>query len=207
MKTITTVLILLSINFTFAQSNYEKGMTKAFELWETNKTEEASNLFERIANAEKENWLPFYYAAQIQIISSFNIKDLSILDAKLMKAQDYLNQATTWSPDNAEIIIMEALLKTSYIAFDGSKYAMTLAPKIEAFYQTAKQLEPNNPRVLLNHAEWKMGSAQFMGEDPKIYCVEVEKALLNFENDSHDVPFYPKWGKDRAQKLVADCNN
>ncbi len=56
-----------------AQSNYEKGMQKAFELWETNPTE-ASNLFERIATADTDNWLPSYYAAQINIIKSFRQK-------------------------------------------------------------------------------------------------------------------------------------
>ena len=35
----------------------KKGMQKAFGLWQTNETVEASNLFERIAGAESDNWL------------------------------------------------------------------------------------------------------------------------------------------------------
>ena len=58
MKKIITLLTLVFTVCLSAQTPYEKGMEKAFELWKTNKTKEASQLFERIATAEKDNWLP-----------------------------------------------------------------------------------------------------------------------------------------------------
>ena len=70
MKKLTLLLVLLVSGLVTAQSNYENGMQKAFELWKTN-PEEASNLFERIAKAEPDNWLPPYYAAQVNIVKSF----------------------------------------------------------------------------------------------------------------------------------------
>ena len=71
MKHLALLIVFIISGIVGAQSNYEKGMQKAFELWETNPTE-ASNLFERIAGAESDNWLPTYYAAQILITQSFN---------------------------------------------------------------------------------------------------------------------------------------
>ena len=74
MKKVTLLLALIfAVNLT-AQTQYEKGMNKAFELWGTQKNGEAAQLFERISNAEKDNWLPSYYAATVLIIDGFAIK-------------------------------------------------------------------------------------------------------------------------------------
>ena len=39
-----------------AQTNFEKGMSKAFNLWQADKTYQAENMFERIAKAESNGW-------------------------------------------------------------------------------------------------------------------------------------------------------
>ena len=187
-----------------AQSNYEKGMQKAFELWGTNPTE-ASNLFERIAAAETDNWLPPYYAAQVLIIQGFEIKDKDKLDSQLQKAQDLINDATAISKDNPEILIMQALLHTVWVAYDGATYGMTLAPKVVALYEQAAKIDPNNPRVILNKAEWNMGSAQFFGQDTAPFCKDIERALELFANFKPETPFHPQWGKERAEEVLSNC--
>ncbi len=206
MKIILNIIIFLTLTSVAAQNQYEKGMTKAFELWEAKKNDEAINLFERIGKAEKENWLPYYYAAQIHIITSFNIKDVIEIESRLKKAQNYLNEAKIFSKDNAEILIMQAMLHTAYVVYDGAKYGMSLAPKIEALYVEAKKLEPENPRAILYHAEWKMGAAKFWGTDPKVFCSEVEKAILYFEKQLASTLFYPDWGKDQISRIQENCN-
>ena len=70
MKKIIIIVTVLVSGFVNAQTNYEKGMQKAFDLWTQNKPTEAANMFERIAKAEPDNWLPPYYAAQINILYS-----------------------------------------------------------------------------------------------------------------------------------------
>ena len=116
MKNIIIILVLFVSFLTSAQGNNEKGMQKAFELWGQNKPTEAVNLFERIANAESDNWLPPYWAAQINIVSSFGETDKDKLTAQLGKAQDLLNDATAISKDNPEIMIMQALLQHKYFS-------------------------------------------------------------------------------------------
>ncbi|WP_347925209.1 hypothetical protein [Pontimicrobium sp. SW4] len=202
-KLLLITLILVSAVGT-AQSNYEKGMQKAFELWGTNPVE-ASNLFERIAAAETDNWLPPYYAAQVLILQGFEIKDKDKLDSQLKKAQDLINDATAISKNNPEIMIMQALLHTVYVAYDGATYGMTLAPKVAAIYQQAKEIDPSNPRVLLNKAEWDMGSASFFGQDTTPFCKDIERALELFANFKPETPFYPSWGKERAEQVLASC--
>ena len=187
-----------------AQSNYEKGMQKAFELWGTNPTE-ASNLFERIAAAETENWLPPYYAAQVLILQGFEQKDKDKLDSQLKKAQDLINDATAISKNNPEILILQALLHTVWVAYDGATYGMQLSPKIAALYGQASSIDSDNPRVVLQKAEWDMGSAQFFGQDTAPFCKDIEKALELFANFKPETPFHPNWGKDRAEQVLSNC--
>ena len=60
MKTYLTLIILCLTVAVGAQDKYAQGMQKAFDLWQDNKSTEAVALFERIAQAEKDNWLPSY---------------------------------------------------------------------------------------------------------------------------------------------------
>jgi hypothetical protein len=197
------IIVLISTNIV-AQSKYEKGMTKAFELWGQQKTTEACQLFERITKAEPEQWLPPYYVATLEILGSFGIKDEAVLNSKLKKAQEFLDLAKSLSPNNPEIIINQALLNTAYIAFDGQKYGMTLSGKNAALYSEALKIAPQNPRVVLGKAEWDMGSARFFNQSIEPYCKDVEKSIDLF--DKEELPqFYPKYGKDRAKQILKQC--
>ena len=202
-KIILLIVVLISTNGV-AQSKYEQGMAKAFELWGQQKTSEACQLFERITKAEPEEWLPPYYVATLEILGSFGIKDEATLNSKLKKAQEFLDIAKSLSPNNPEIIINQALLNTAYIAFDGQKYGMTLSGKNAALYSEALKIAPENPRVVLGKAEWDMGSARFFNQSIEPYCKDVEKSIELF--DKEELPkFYPMYGKERAQQVLKQC--
>ena len=94
---------------------------------------------------------------------------------------------------------------TSWISFDGATYGMTLSGKNVQLYQQAIQLAPENPRVIFSKAEWDMGSARYFGKDTTPYCKDVEKALELFATFKSEIPFYPKWGKERAERVLASC--
>ena len=204
MKNLTIILVLFITGFANSQTNYEKGMQKAFDLWGINPME-ASQLFERIAKAETDNWLPSYYAADVLILNGFAIKDKDELTAQMNKAQELLNDATTISKDNPEILVLQALLHTVWVAFDGATYGMTLSGKVASLYAQAEKLDSNNPRVVLNKAEWGMGSARFFGQDTKPFCKEVERALELFANFNPETPFHPNWGRERAEEMLKVC--
>lgn len=205
MKHLIIVAILFISAVTTAQTNYEKGMQKAFELWGQNKPAEAANMFERIASAEPDNWLPPYWAAQINIITSFGEQDQDKLAAKLKKGQDLLNDATAISKNNPEIMVMQALLHTAWIASDGATYGMTLSPKVVELYTKAEVIAPENPRVVASKAEWNIGSAQYFGQDTAPFCKDLERALELFAKFKPETQFHPKWGKDRVEQLLESC--
>ena len=203
-KIIAIIVLLVTTQLT-AQDQYEKGMQKALTLWETNQQEEAVNLFERIAKVETENWLPYYYAANVLIVKSFQTKDEEALEAQLKKAQNFINNATAISKNNPEIMVLQALLHTAYVAFDGAKYGMTLSGKVASLYNESYKLSPNNPRVIFSKAEWDMGSARYFGQDIQPFCRDLEKAVKLFANFKPESPFHPNWGKERAEAALNAC--
>ena len=205
MKNLIIIALVFVSGFVSGQTNYQKGMKTAFELWKNNKPTEASNMFERIANAEPDNWLPSYYAAQINIVNSFNLKDAKKLETQLNKAQDLINDATAISKDNPEILVLQALLHTAWVAYDGATYGMTLSGKVTELYAKAEVLAPNNPRVVYCKAEWNMGSAKYFGQDPTPYCKDLERALELFANFKPETVFHPKWGKERVVQILKSC--
>lgn len=191
-----------------AQTPYEKGMESAFKLWDEDKLTEASNLFERIASVEKDNWLPPFYAGYTLVLSSFNEKDETQLKLKLDKASELLKRAEQILPKNPEIMIAQALHNTAYINFDGQKYGMIMSPKNAAIYKEALKLAPKNPRVILAKAEWDMGLASFFNKSTDSYCKDVELALEIFKTEeTPEEKFYPSWGKERAEQILVNCGN
>ena len=57
LKIITTIAFFIC-SLLSAQTQFEQGMGKAFALWGEGKNTEASAMFERIAAAEKNSYLP-----------------------------------------------------------------------------------------------------------------------------------------------------
>lgn len=200
------IITLLLVSGVFsAQTNFEKGMQKAFQLWQDNKVDEAENMFERISNAETDQWLPHYYIAQINSLKSWNVKDEAILKAQLEKAQEHINSAMAISKNNPEIMVMQAHVFTNWVAFDGMTYGMKYSGKISELYSKAEKIAPKNPRVVFGKAEWGMGSAKYFGQDTAPYCEAIEKSIELFTNFKPESKLHPNWGKERAEQVVESC--
>jgi tetratricopeptide (TPR) repeat protein len=188
------------------QTKYEKGMNKAFQLWHENKPWEAANIFERIATAEPDNWLPPYYVAQINVLNSLGEKDVTKLKAQLDKAQNFINDAKAISKDNPEILTLQALWYTAWIVYDGQQYGMTYSAKAAELYNKALAIAPNNPRVILSKAEWDINSAKYFGQSTEAYCKDLQRAIDLFPTFKPKEKFYPTYGEERAKKIqVENC--
>ena len=185
-------------------TQYQQGMTKAFQLWEQDKPWEAANVFERIAAAEPDNWLPPFYVAQINVLNSFGEKDKEKLTSQLKKAQNFINDATAISKDNPEILVLQAQLYTAWIVFDGMQYGMMYSPKATELYNKAVALEPENPRMILAKAEWELGSAKYFGGPIVSYCKDLQRAIDLFPSFKPKGEFYPSFGEERAKQVYAE---
>ena len=205
MKTIITTVALFIYSILSAQTQYEQGMGKAMQLWGSGKNAEAVATFERIASVEKTNWLPNYYIAFINTIDAFGTKDKDKAAALVAKAQDALDNATLISPNNSEIMVIQAMLYTAILVQDpmtnGQKYSALAMEQ----YNKALVIDPKNPRVLFSKAEFELGGAKYWKTDTKPMCDAIAKSLELFANFKPESQFHPNWGEDRAQKASEDC--
>lgn len=200
-----TLFIFFMCNAISAQSQYETGMKKAFSLWEENQPTEASAMFERIAAAEKNNWLPLYYVALVNTTEAFKTQDKQTVSALLAKAQSAQESAAALSSNNAELLVMQAMINTAWIVADPMANGMKLSAPTKELYAKAIIIAPNNPRVVLNKAQFEIGSARFFGKDTKPMCAEIERSISLFANFKPETPFSPKWGKERAEEALGEC--
>lgn len=205
MTRIITAITFFICTMLTAQTQYEQGMGKALGLWEEGKSNEASALFERIASAEKDNYLPNYYVALINTTEAFNPANKDKITSLLAKANAALDVELAKAPNNVELLVVQAMAKTALLASDPMTYGMTLSPKISGIYMKAYMLAPENPRVALCKAEFDLGGAKWTGADVKEICSRVEKSIDLFAKFKPETPFSPSWGLDRAQEALKNC--
>lgn len=205
MEKVFLIFVFLVSNSISAQGNYDQGMTKAFELWKEGKSTEASALFERIASAEKDNWLPNYYVALVNTSAAFRTKDGKVLEDLLTKAQKALDIELNKDPENAELLVLQAMIHTARIAYDPRNNGATLSGPVMQLYNKAEAISPNNPRVVFSKAQFEMGSARFFNSDTTPICLQIEKSIVLFNNFKPESPFHPKWGKDQAEQVLKSC--
>lgn len=208
MKTFLTAVVLLVTISLSAQSKYERGMAKALELWDENKMDEAGHIFERIATAEKNEWLPDYYVAQIQVLKCWDAweeRDETILKANLDKAQEYINNIKTKAKDEPYAKHMQAQLYTVWVAHDGMKYGMKYSGIVGQLYSQILDAQPENPIFMLNKAEWEMGAARYFETPIDAQCKAIERAIELFPTFKPETQFHPTFGLERAKEVQESC--
>ena len=201
---ILAIAILVS-GFASAQGQFEQGMAKAMGLWKEDKNQEASDLFERIASAEKTSWLPNYYVATVNCFAAFRTKDPQQLSALLAKSQAALDIEMAKTPNNPELLVMQAMIHTALLSSDPMKYGMTLPAKVSELYAKAEAIAPANPRVVYGKAEFAIGGADWTGADVKVLCNDVERSIGLFATFKPETVFSPNWGLQRAEEALKNC--
>lgn len=205
MEKVILILALTLGALGYSQVNYEMGMQKAFELWENGNNSEAAAQFERIASAEKNNWLPSYYVALINTTTAFGTNDFNEKEQLLSNAQQALDKAMELDPNNAELLVMQAMIHTARIAADPITNGQKLSGSVMQLYGKASALAPDNPRVVLSKAQFEMGSAQFFGSDTAPICKQFERSLALFDTFKPESSFHPAWGRDQAEYAWKAC--
>ena len=205
MTKIIIAIVFFITSLVSAQGQFEQGMGKAFQLWGEGKNTEASAMFERIAAAEKTSWLPNYYVALVNTTTAFGIKDKEQISLLLDKAQNALDVELIKTPNNAELLVMQALIHTAWIVYDPMTNGQKLSGTVMELYAKAEALAPENPRAVFGKAEFEIGGAKFWGKDTKPMCAQIEKAIGLFATFKPETPFSPKWGLERAEAALKNC--
>ena len=157
---------------------------------------ECANKFERIAGAEKTQWMPYYYGANSLIIMSFDESDGSKKDLILDRAQQNLDKAFSINPDESELHALQAFLYPSRILVDPMGRGMLYIEQIVQSLETAKSLNPDNPRPYFLEAINKLNFPPSMGGGPEVAKPIFEVADAKFKAFRNEDPLWPNWGEE-----------
>ncbi len=166
---------------------------------------EVSNNFERIAKAEKNQWLPYYYAALTQVFYGFSQSDMSEVDPIADKAGALLAKADSLNKNNSEISCLKSMVATLHMLVNPQQRYMQMAGEIEGTLQAAMAQDPTNPRPdYLKGQNLKNTPPAFGGGCDKAMPF-FEKSQAKFEAFKLDNPLSPNWGKEQLSALIESC--
>ena len=167
----------------------------------------ASAAFERIGDAEKTQWLPYYYAGLSLTIPAWADQGLD-KDANSDKIKGFADKAEAMAPDNAakaEIESLRNMAATQQMMVDPQTRWQTNGMEAGAALQKGMQLDATNPRLYYLQGMSIFGTpAQFGGGKDKAKPV-FEKAVELFKA-AQPKALYPNWGKERVEMLIKGCN-
>ena len=214
MRTLTGLLIAIILNplFSYGESKYEKAMKKALEgLNEAATIEDfrqAANQFDRIGENEKDKWLPQYHAAYAKVMMASIEQDLQKKDPFLDAAQLNLDAIEKLEHDESERLALEGFLIMIRMSVSLDR-GMELGMDCGMILNQAYTLNNQNPRAVLMLAQFKFGSAQYMGQDTSESCAMFDESLelLDQSEINESEIFLPVWGRNLAQILKQQCQN
>ena len=207
MKTFLMITVFGLFGFrALALTDYEAGMLKGIEMLTNAKnlqeTIDAGNYFERIAEANKSEWLPLYYAAYASLNVGFQQTKVELKDEWYQKGLSYINKAKDIKENESEILSLEGYLKLMYISNDAMKRAPSQTREAIGILEKAKALNPNNPRPWFIHGQNTYYTPEFYGGGAKNALPLLQKAKALYDNFKPENSLMPVWGKGGCEKLL-----
>jgi hypothetical protein len=171
--------------------------------------------FERIGDAEKTQWLPYYYSALalvnagnfIYINNVSNPASLKDLDALADKADQMITKAEALQKDNSEIYTVRKMISSLRMMVDPMNRYMTYGPKAQEALDMAKKLNPDNPRIYLLEGQDKYFTPEQFGGSKTEAKRLFEEALKKYDSFKPASELDPNWGKNTAQYLLTQIKS
>ena len=206
------LLIILAFGFStalFSQSEaYYNKMRQTFQLMDSAKStqdfQEVSATFERIGDAEKNQWIPYYYAALCQT-------RIGWLDQKIDKdkladiAKGILAKADAISPGNSELFCLKSMVATQQMLIDPQNRYMSFGAESNQDLEKAKLADPSNPRPYYLEAASVFNTPVAFGGGKANAKPILEKALQLFKAFMPASPMHPNWGEKQTEDMLAQC--
>ena len=195
----------------FSQSDKFAGaMQKTLALFDSAKTVEdytkMANTFERIGDAEKTQWLPYYYGALALSTSGWmpTVTDKDENAARINALCDKAESIATTDADKAEILSVRNMSATQQMMVDPQTRWASYGQAAGQALEKALKLDPNNPRLYYLKGMSLFGTpVQFGGGKDKAKPV-FEKAVQLYK-DAKPKDLYPRWGQKQAEDMLAQC--
>ncbi|MGN6248315.1 MAG: hypothetical protein ACTHNG_08160 [Ginsengibacter sp.] len=200
-SSIIIIASIFAVSFANAQSSkYESAMKDNISQLDSvmikNNALELANNFIRIAQAEKTQWLPYYYAAFCKVEQAMQEQDNSKKDAIADQATEYLTKAENiLGKENSEIDVIKSMIATVHMTVDPQNRYMTYMSDINDNIQKAESLDSTNPRPVLLEAENKFFTPEQYGGGKDVAKEYFEKADSLDKNFKPENDLSPNWGR------------
>jgi hypothetical protein len=209
-KMFLALLLLAVITKGFAQSEkFNKAMTTNLAQFDSAKTADAmlalSASFERIGDAEKTQWLPYYYASLSQVMYAFMKNDMSNNDALAGKAEQLITKAEAAQPNNSEISVIKAMIAVLHMLVNPQQRWQQYGPVIQQEIENAKKQDPTNPRPYYLQGQNLRNTPEQFGGGCATAKPLLEEAMKKFDAFKPASSISPNWGKDQTEKVLAGC--
>ncbi|MCR9285944.1 MAG: hypothetical protein NXI23_00995 [Bacteroidetes bacterium] len=156
----------------------------------------ASNMFERIANAESDKWLPKYYHAYSNMMMALTAyQNKGEFEPYLDKAQESLDAAMALSPNESELYTLQGYIYQGRIWLDPMLNGATYSPKSHEACDKAIELNPANPRPYYLKGSNTYFTPSFFGGGAENALPLLEKADEKYAAYRTPSPLHPMWGK------------
>ncbi len=209
-------LALLVASAVFAQNDkYVKAMeAKVGQLDSNNKADDwkdLGNAFERIADAEKTQWMPYYYAAFCSVMAGYNSLPLdgsmgdnsSIADPYADKAEGLLRKAEAMSARNGEIFCVWKMIHSLRMSANPMARYMTEMPLATEALDKAKEINAGIPRIYILEAQDKFYTPEQYGGSKAEAKTLFEKARDLFETFKPESSIAPNWGRSQVAYFLS----
>ncbi len=213
MKKLIIVPVLLSLAFvSFSQSEkYVAAMQKNIAAIDTSFRNPANlltlaNNFERIALAEKNQWLAYYYGAFCQVNYGFMEQDKDKVDGFADKATDLINKADSLMPNNSEISCIKSMIASCHMMVNPMQRYMEYGPESNENIEKAFQQDPTNPRPYYLKGQGLKYTPEQFGGGCKTAKPELQTALDKYGTFKPSTELAPNWGKGQVEMLIKTCN-
>jgi hypothetical protein len=205
---ISAIMIAVAAN---AQSDkYVAAMQSNLQKFETAKTindyEALAAAFTRIGDAEKTQWLPYYWAAIALSTGTWADEkvDKEAMAARIIVLADKADAFTTDNADKSEILVLRNMAATQQMVVDPQSRYMSYGQQAAGYLQKGMSLNANNPRLYYMQGMSVFNTPeQFGGGKAKAKPI-FEKAVALYKAEKAK-PLYPHWGDKEAENMLAQC--
>jgi hypothetical protein len=211
MKIFLTVLFtIMFLTGNYADDKYEKAMKQNLEKIGECKTANdyinVANNFERIALAENNKWLPYYYDSFLYVLASYADSSKTQKDLYLDKAVGSINKADSLEPDNSEIYTLKGMISQARMQIDPMNRWQKYGAEASNNFKKAAEIDSLNPRP-----EYLIGigvyyTPQQFGGGPANAKPILENSKKKYGQFVPANDLMPNWGKEEVEKYLEQIN-
>ncbi|CAN5235091.1 hypothetical protein BH09BAC3_BH09BAC3_23670 [soil metagenome] len=211
MKTIilSIALFITALGSNANDARYIETMTRSIEVvYKSQAPEEiqqAINALDRVGDAEKTKWEPYYYASFGYLMMATREKDAVKKDAYLDQATAEINKAAALLPNDSEIVTMEGFIYMIRTSVDPAARGQKFSGLAMQSYNKAIALNSENPRAYGMLAQMQFGMARFFNSETTEACATTRKSLEKFGSYKSENPLAPVWGRGVTEELLKQC--